>query len=62
KAGIISLDCAGFNLVLGAISNTLVKLFYVFTLGDRRLFRQLAISFIIVCASGIISVAFYYHF
>jgi len=53
KAGIISLDCASLNLVLGAISNTLVKLFYVFTLGDRRLFRQLAISFIIVCISGI---------
>lgn len=62
KAGIISLDCAGLNLVIGAISNTLVKLFYVFTLGDRRLFRQLAISFIIICISGIISVAFYYNY
>nr|WP_281357861.1 DUF4010 domain-containing protein [Desulfobacter latus] len=62
KAGIISLDWAGLNLVIGAISNTLVKLFYVFTLGDRRLFRQLAISFIIVCISGIITVAFYYDY
>ncbi|MGM0654574.1 MAG: MgtC/SapB family protein [Thermodesulfobacteriota bacterium] len=62
KAGIISLDWASLNLVIGAISNTLVKLFYVFTLGDRRLFRQLAISFIIVCISGIIIVAFYYDY
>ncbi|MCG8686167.1 MAG: DUF4010 domain-containing protein [Desulfobacterales bacterium] len=62
KAGIISMDWASLNLVIGAISNTLVKLFYVFTLGDRRLFRQLAISFIIVCVSGIITVAFYYDY
>jgi len=60
KAGIVSLDWASLNLVIGAISNTLVKLFYVFTLGSRQLFRQLAISFIIVSISGIITVAFYY--
>lgn len=60
KAGIVSLDWASLNLVIGAISNTLVKLFYVFTLGSRKLFRQLAISFIIVCLSGMITVAFYY--
>ena len=62
KAGIISLDWASLNLVIGAISNTLVKLFYVFMLGDRRLFRQLAISFIIVCISGIVTVGFYYDY
>jgi uncharacterized membrane protein (DUF4010 family) len=62
KAGIISLDWAGLNLVIGAISNTLVKLFYVFMLGDRRLFRRLAVSFIIVCISGVITVCFYYDY
>lgn len=62
KSGIISLDWASLNLVIGAISNTIVKLFYVFTFGDRRLFRQLAISFIIVCISGVITVAFYYDY
>ncbi len=62
KAGIISLDWASLNLVIGAISNTLVKLFYVFTLGDRRLFRQLGISFIIVCISGIITMVLHYDY
>lgn len=62
KSGIISMDWAGLNLVIGAISNTIVKLFYVYTLGARRLFRQLAIAFMIVCASGIITVAFYYDY
>lgn len=62
KAGIITLDWASFNLVLGAISNTIVKLFYVFTLGDRQLFRQLTISFLIVSFVGIITTVFYYDF
>ncbi len=56
------MDWAGLNLVIGAISNTIVKLFYVYTLGARRLFRQLAIALMIVCASGIITVAFYYDY
>lgn len=60
KAGIISLDWASFNLVIGAISNTIVKLFYVFTLGSRQLFRQLTVSFLIVCISGIISTVLCY--
>lgn len=62
KAGIISLDWASFNLVLGAISNTIVKLFYVFTMGDRQLFRQLTVSFLVVSLVGIATTVFYYEF
>lgn len=62
KAGIITLDWASFNLVLGAISNTVVKLFFVFTLGDRQLFRQITVSFLIVCSVGILTTALYYDF
>jgi uncharacterized membrane protein (DUF4010 family) len=60
KAGIISLDWASFNLVLGALSNTMVKLFFVFSLGHRQLFRQLMLSFTIVSAVGIITTFLYY--
>jgi uncharacterized membrane protein (DUF4010 family) len=60
KAGIITLDWASFNLVLGALSNTMVKLFFVFSLGHRQLFRQLMLSFTIVSAVGIITTFFYY--
>ena len=62
KSGIISLDWASFNLVLGAISNTLVKVFYVYTLGDRKLFRQITVSFIVVCVVGIVTTMLYYDF
>lgn len=62
KSGIISLDWASFNLVIGAISNTLVKVFYVYTLGDRQLFRQITVSFLIVCLVGIVTTMFYYDF
>lgn len=62
KSGIISLDWASFNLVLGAISNTLVKIFYVYTLGDRQLFKQITLSFLIVCIVGIITTLLYYDF
>ena len=60
KAGIITLDWASFNLVLGALSNTMVKLFFVFSLGHRQLFRQLMLSFTIVSAVGIITTFLYY--
>lgn len=61
KAGIISLDWASFNLVLGALANTMVKLFFVYTLGHRRLFRQLALSFTVVSVIGIITTLIYYE-
>lgn len=60
RAGIITLDWASFNLVLGAISNTMVKLFYVFTLGSRQLFHQLSLSFLVVSAVGIFTTIVYY--
>jgi len=58
--GLISLDWASFNLVLGAISNTFMKLFLVFGLGHRGLFRQLLLSFLVVGAVGIVSMFLYY--
>ena len=61
KAGIISLDWASFNLVLGALSNTVVKLFFVYTLGHRKLFRQLSLSFFIISVVGIITTLVYYE-
>jgi uncharacterized membrane protein (DUF4010 family) len=60
RAGIISLDWASFNLVLGALSNTYMKLFLVFTLGHRGLFRQLLVAFLVIGASGIITMFLYY--
>jgi len=44
-AGLVSLDWASFNLVLGALSNTFMKLLLVFSLGHRGLFKQLLLSF-----------------
>jgi uncharacterized membrane protein (DUF4010 family) len=60
EAGIISLDWASFNLVLGALSNTFMKLFLVLTLGHRGLFKYLLVSFLIIGAVGIVSMFLYY--
>jgi uncharacterized membrane protein (DUF4010 family) len=60
QAGAISLDWASFNLVLGALSNTFMKLFLVFTLGHRELFRHLLFSFLVIGAVGIVTMALYY--
>ena len=62
KAGIISLDWASFNLVLGALSNTFVKLLLVFFMGHRQLFRQLLIIFLLMGAVGIGTTLLYYGF
>ena len=62
QAGVISLDWASFNLVLGALSNTFMKLFLVFTLGHRGLFKNLAAAFLIIGASGILTMYLYYDF
>jgi uncharacterized membrane protein (DUF4010 family) len=53
RAGLISLDWASFNLVLGALSNTMMKLFLVFSLGDRGLFRHCLVAFLIMGVAGI---------
>ena len=60
RAGIVTLDWASFNLVLGALSNTYMKLFLVLTLGDRGLFKRCLVSFIIIGAAGIVTMFLYY--
>ena len=60
RAGLISLDWASFNLVLGSLSNTYMKLFLVFSLGHRGLFKECLISFAIMGAAGIATMLLYY--
>jgi uncharacterized membrane protein (DUF4010 family) len=60
RAGLISLDWASFNLVLGSLSNTYMKLFLVFSLGHRGLFKHCLISFLIMGAAGIVTMLLYY--
>lgn len=60
QAGIITLDWASFNLVLGALANTFMKLFLVFTLGHRALFKRVLVSFLVIGIAGIVTMAFYY--
>ena len=60
RAGLISLDWASFNLVLGSLSNTYMKLFLVFSLGHRGLFKHCLISFLVMGAAGIATMLLYY--
>ena len=60
QAGTITRDWASFNLVLGALSNTFMKLFLVFTLGHRGLFRNLLAAFLVMGAAGMVTMYFYY--
>lgn len=60
RAGIISLDWASFNLVLGSISNTYMKLFLVLSLGDRGLFKHCLVSFLVMGVVGIGTTFVYY--
>ncbi len=60
RAGLVHIDWASFNLVLGAISNTFMKLFLVFGLGHRELFKQLLASFLVISIVGIVTMFFYY--
>ena len=59
-AGLVSLDWASFNLVLGALSNTFMKLLLIFSLGHRVLFRQLLLSFLVIGAVGLVTMFLYY--
>lgn len=59
-AGLISLDWASFNVVLGALSNTFMKLFLVLTLGHRGLFKRLLLAFIVIGTVGIVTMLTYY--
>jgi uncharacterized membrane protein (DUF4010 family) len=60
KAGLISLDWASFNLVLGSISNTAMKLFLVLSLGSRSLFKHCLVPFLVMAVTGIITMLLYY--
>jgi uncharacterized membrane protein (DUF4010 family) len=60
RAGLISLDWASFNLVLGSLSNTYMKLFLVFSLADRGLFKHCLISFLVMGVAGIVTMLLYY--
>ncbi len=60
RAGLITLDWASFNVVLGALSNTFMKLFLVLSLGHRDLFKHLLFSFLVMGAAGIITMLLYY--
>ena len=60
KAGLISIDWASFNLVLGSISNTAMKLFLVFSLGSRSLFKHCLVPFLVMAVTGIITMLLYY--
>ncbi len=62
RSGLISLDWASFNVVLGALSNTFMKLFLAFSLGHRGLFKHLLLSFLIMGAAGIGTTLLYYDF
>jgi len=59
-AGLISVDWASFNLVLGALSNTFMKLLLVFSLGHRDLFKQLLLSFLVIGTVGLVTMFLYY--
>jgi uncharacterized membrane protein (DUF4010 family) len=59
-SGLIHIDWASFNLVLGAISNTFMKLFLVLGLGDRDLFRKLLGPFVVIGAVGLVTTLLYY--
>jgi len=60
QAGLVDLDWASFNLVLGALSNTLMKLFLVFTLGHRVLFHKLLLAFLFIAMVGVVTMLLYY--
>ena len=60
--GLITLDWAAFNAVLGAIANTFMKLMLVYSLGDKGLFRKLLGPVVIIGCAGLGSAFFYYDF
>ncbi len=60
RSGLISLDWASFNVVLGALSNTYMKLFLAFSLGHREFFKHLFVSFLVMGVVGIVTMFLYY--
>ena len=60
RSGLVSLEWASLNPVLGALSNTFMKLSLVFMLANRALFRQLLWSFLGIGAVGLLIMLLYY--
>ncbi len=60
QAGLITLDWAAFNAVLGAIANTFMKLLLILSLGDRGLFKKLVVPVVVVGVAGLASAWLYY--
>jgi uncharacterized membrane protein (DUF4010 family) len=60
SSGLIHIDWASFNLVLGAVSNTFMKLFLVLGLGHRDLFKKLLLPFMIIGIVGLATTLVYY--
>ncbi|MCZ6765687.1 MAG: MgtC/SapB family protein [bacterium] len=60
QAGLITLDWAGFNFVLGAIANTIMKLFIVLAVGNRGLFKALLIPFLTIVTTGVAAMFFFF--
>jgi len=60
--GLITLDWAAFNAVLGAIANTFMKLMLVYSLGHKGLFMKLLGPVLIIGCAGLGSAFFYYDF
>jgi uncharacterized membrane protein (DUF4010 family) len=58
--GLITLDWAAFNAVLGAIANTFMKLMLVYSLGDKGLFKKLFGPVVIIGCAGLGSAFLYY--
>jgi uncharacterized membrane protein (DUF4010 family) len=60
--GLITLDWAAFNAVLGAIANTLMKVILVALLGTRGLLKYVLVDLLVLCAAGLGTAFFYYQF
>ncbi len=60
RSGLISLDWASFNVVLGALSNTYMKLFLAFSLGHRGFFKHLFVAFLVMGIVGLVTMFLYY--
>lgn len=60
RQGLVGIDWASFNLVLGALSNTFMKLVLVFSLGSRPLFFKLLWHFLIIGGVGVLTMLVYF--
>jgi uncharacterized membrane protein (DUF4010 family) len=61
RTGLISANWAGFNVVLGALANTLMKLLLVLMLGHRGLLKHVAWAFLLISVTGIATACVCFH-